>query len=484
MFRLRIPALSLCLALALSARADHDQHLDLKSGLNFVAIMVETGSNTLADLFPDAPTGMVVFKFDNARGYAVSQLYSNGWSDAAMSLKPGEAAIMLPPAGQEPHFHIEGEREYPLPAIYRGWNLIPLRSVFPLPPQTAKISPKHGDEIWAPLGMGAFSLATYDGNLQTWLNLRLPPDGAVWYRAVDWPGNPAGTADLRGVVYLNNYAPGFGVDEPLLDGNGCALDGVATLARLEPSGAWTPIGPSVPVRGGYLDPAHNLMREISGDELASHRLAIQFSSPNGVSLTEPATIVLWKGLFPVGLTGAHFAARPVFLANPESLTARQGAPAELSALFQYRGAAASGVQSLAAVESCLCPIAYQWQQRTEAGEWHDVPGATAARLRVGAVAATNYGTYRLKAAWGCRTEFSAMAAILPPPSIAVRNQAPEGLVELDIAAEGMARVQLELSSDLATWQVHAAKTHPDAVWTVRVPSTVARVFFRCRATLP
>jgi hypothetical protein len=471
------------------ARGNHDQVIQLIDPINFVSIMVVSGSNTVAELFSDAPVGTLAFKFDNARGYVAAQMYSNGWNNAGMTLNPSETAILMPPRNKTYLAHIEGERDYPLPPLYRGWNLAPVKAVLPLDPLRKTFTPKSGDEMHVYLKTGVFSRALYSAEQQRWVDLRVPLDG-VWYYTTEWPTNPAGQFDLRGAIYFNNFAPAFGVDEPFLDANGCALSGTAMLMRQNPEG-WEPVGASVPVLNGYVDPSSDLMRYLDlDDESASTNLAVSFITTEGTRLGNPFPAKPGRGLVPVGLSGFRFGRRPVFLSAPQTIAIEPGNTAQLEAVYNYR---ADGgplpTNSLENVKECTnqneaCLIRFQWQRRTDDGEWVNVPNATMSHLSLVSVQERDYGAYRLKAAWGCREDFSASAALLPLTALtAIHRQATKSF-DLTVSTLGAKQLKLELSADLINWQTYAVKADPTNSWVVTVPDTARKVFFRAIAIRP
>lgn len=461
----------------------HGQHIELAPGTNYVTIVVHYENNRLVELLPGAPVGTVAFKFDNVRGYQSSQLYSNGWSSPGMTLHPSETAIMMPPINQKYVGQIEGERAYPLPEVYRGWNLLPIQAFFPLPPLTQKITPNAEDEIWAPTSSG-FSRGIYNGEERRWIGLQMPRDG-MWYYAKDWPVNSAGEFfELRGAIYFNNFAPAFGLDEPFLDANGCALNGSATLLNQTGDTSWEPLGEAVPVVDGYIDRTRDLMRYVKmDDELASLTLAISLQALGGTQQSQPFAVRPGKGLSPVGLSGFQWARRPRFIKNPVSQIVSPGHSVELEATYNYPGGG-GGTDSLIEAEECgggaenYCSVRYQWQRLTPSGNWQNVTEATSPKLRFASVAEGQYGSFRLRAAWGCREDVSAAASILRPVLLNLETGLLPKTLELYTTAAGTKRVEIQFSEDLLNWRTYVAVEQPTNVWNVLIPNIAPRIFLR------
>jgi hypothetical protein len=68
-------------------------NLELKAGLNLVANQLDNGNgNTVVDVLAGVPDGTTVYKFSPDTGYTINTYDASfdEWSDATMSLSPGE----------------------------------------------------------------------------------------------------------------------------------------------------------------------------------------------------------------------------------------------------------------------------------------------------------------------------------------------------------------------------------------------------------
>ena len=106
------------------------------AGENLIAVEVQVGENRLIDLFPEAPVGTIIYKFET-RGWSAAQKYPFGWSHPNQKIHPYEGAVMILPTNSSVNFTLTGEPVALPPAnyvtlngstnqvnVYRGDNLI------------------------------------------------------------------------------------------------------------------------------------------------------------------------------------------------------------------------------------------------------------------------------------------------------------------------------------------------------------------------
>ena len=73
-------------------------NVDVPPGFSMIANQLDNGDNTVAALLPTVPDGTTIYKFIPATGsYDVSSFEFGEWSQAGMTLNPGEGAFILNP---------------------------------------------------------------------------------------------------------------------------------------------------------------------------------------------------------------------------------------------------------------------------------------------------------------------------------------------------------------------------------------------------
>jgi hypothetical protein len=76
-------------------------NVEIPEGFSMIANPLDTSANTVPELFSNVTAnGFTVYKFDSGAGqYIVNSLLFGSWTDASMTLNPGEGAFVLNPAG-------------------------------------------------------------------------------------------------------------------------------------------------------------------------------------------------------------------------------------------------------------------------------------------------------------------------------------------------------------------------------------------------
>jgi hypothetical protein len=147
-----------------------EQQIDLSSRFSFAGIELTTGTNTLAELLPNAPIGMVLYKFDNVNGYAAFQNYASGWSQPEATILPGEAFLaVMPPSAQDTNIFaayqttLAGISPESFPPVYNGWNLISAGRLGNAA-GSGKIAAQSGDSVYfLNKQTSLYTLSTFNG---------------------------------------------------------------------------------------------------------------------------------------------------------------------------------------------------------------------------------------------------------------------------------------------------------------------------------
>ncbi len=451
------------------ARAD-ELVLPFTERLSFRPMNIVLGDNTLAELFPGAPAGFLIGRYDNAQGYTVAQKYPEGWSHPTLRLEPGTSFFAAVP--QPPLFmFVDGTLvERASPTLYRGYNLISGASV----PAAAGYP---GDLLQTLASSGTIRINRFDPEEGGWS----PPlaveslDSCLFVASEGWPAHPAGSPPPGQAVYFNNWAPALGVNARFVDQFGRGVSGQAQLCLIESTGAKVPLGPPARLStgdwAGYLDPTQDLVRYVPGS-FQPIQLVVEASAGGAVITTAPITIIV--GLGPLnylpGLAGlvaptVPATPQPEFLEQPADTTAALGTAAELRALFHYRGTEPSPEQSLHSVADCPpagteCPIRYAWEKRTPQRTWVEIPNAATPILRFPSVTPEDYGWYRLSARWGEHVVYSAPAPLAMPFRLQASAYAG-GSLEIQFSVSKEVFVGFDYSRDGRSWTSLAANPYSE-----------------------
>src|SRR6185369_5790365 len=85
----------------------------------------------IQEIFPDAPPGMIVFRFENGTGWAASQKYVDGWSTPDLVMRPLLGAYAVLPPGVSYTGTISGALPADNPVLYSGWHIISTKLLKP-----------------------------------------------------------------------------------------------------------------------------------------------------------------------------------------------------------------------------------------------------------------------------------------------------------------------------------------------------------------
>jgi hypothetical protein len=467
MSRVFVALLVCCIALnSFSAT----QTIQADSGPNFVAVNLKVGENRLTDLFPNAPVGTLVFKFDNSAGWSAAQMYPSGWSHPNLQILPWGGCIMYLPANTSINFTLEGE-VIPLPRpdyiafgqgieqIYTGWNLVSLSLVN-----------TRSTRFFLTFDKSRMLYNSYqwDDLDVHWLPVFPSRVQAVWVYGSSLAHPNGAFTTTNTALYFNNYAPAYGIDQKFRGVNCEPLtNGTAQILRRVQNGATEAVGAAVAISSefpGYIEPTADLVRYLPGG--SSYSVRVQ--SGTLISETESSSAPdfgLAPPIFPQPMP--VFYPTFAFRSQPQDASARPGATVELSAIFQN----AHILDPLVTLD-----VPYQWQKH-DGSTWIDVPNATSATLRIENIQPADSGAYRLRAT-ACDEYYSRTATVsLIAPLVASQLQAG-GKVRLQVTLPVTTKAVVQTSTDLQHWSEAITINTPTNEWAGEVALELGAKFYR------
>ena len=85
-------------------------NLTIPNGFSMVVNQLDAGDNSVGALFPAAPLGTTIYKWDiGTSDYVVNTFSFAGWGDPAMTMNPGEGAFIKNTSGADINITLVGE---------------------------------------------------------------------------------------------------------------------------------------------------------------------------------------------------------------------------------------------------------------------------------------------------------------------------------------------------------------------------------------
>ncbi len=195
--------------------------LTIPRGISTIANHLTHGGNTVTELLPSVPEGMLLYKYKPGYGFTVNSFQSGAWLRPAETLAPGEGALIRNPGNEFSIIFTGTKPSAQFPQLYRGLNLISL----PVPNETLLPSPNEGDHVYQldPSSQG-MRISTFDGLDNNWIpslpSLWTNVGASFFYRSFNQnlpvaPVDPGAVS--HGVIYFSTRLLDAGVPNGLGD---------------------------------------------------------------------------------------------------------------------------------------------------------------------------------------------------------------------------------------------------------------------------
>ncbi|MGV3771833.1 MAG: hypothetical protein ACO1QB_02960 [Verrucomicrobiales bacterium] len=424
-----------------------ERSIAIPSGYSLIGSFLDRGNNTLPEVMPAVPEGFIVFKYDNAKGYASSQYRFGAWSDPSMTFSPGEGAwVFNPGLPFDARFTGTDSATSSTSTLYQGWNLLSLPKGASLP------SPAEGDRI-------------YQFNPQT-ANLK-----ESFYMDDDWIGeirpiqegevlfylpspanasagdNPEGTATRMPSIFFGNYLPGI-LDFKVVNSLGCPLAGneyKADLVEMLPNGETVPGGRSLPLLmepAGYIGGANQVVYLETEPNQTTAELRIEIHAGDEAAAFTATSTVTLNGIAPSPPTILPYfrfiqvLTQLEIYKGPASQTVYQGSHLSLEGFVNYPyGKVATS----------------QWQKENLNGEWVDIAGATFTEFVLPEANPIDSGRYRLRVSYECMVATSEPATVIVHPSESLARIVQQPISQT-VAHGSKVEFRVEQNGDAVSYQ--------------------------------